>query len=109
MIWRTYVIFSTIRYMNEVTGKELKPEDFQKEQYFHDLIDKNYTISDFRKVIDKKYKQWKGTQFEKYVRPQTLFNKNFENYLNEQSTSEAKLSKLFNSVEQAKRTDWKLD
>ena len=38
----------------------------------------------FYDVIDKKYKQWKNTEWEKYMRPSTLFNKNhFENYLNE--------------------------
>ena len=57
----------------------------------------------------EKWKQWKGTKFAQYVRPSTLFSEKFETYLNEQSDSESKITKLIESVEQAKRTDWKLD
>jgi len=43
-----------------------------------------YTISDFKRVIDKKSQQWLGTDQQKYLRPITLFAvKKFENYLNE--------------------------
>ena len=42
-----------------------------------------FTIEDFKKVIDSKSKEWLGTDFEKYLRPATLFGGKFENYLNE--------------------------
>jgi uncharacterized phage protein (TIGR02220 family) len=43
-----------------------------------------FTISDFKRVIDKKCLQWLHTTQEKYLRPITLFqNSKFENYLNE--------------------------
>ena len=46
---------------------------------------KEYTVDDFFKVIDKKYNDWKGTEWEKYLRPETLFGTKFESYLNQQS------------------------
>lgn len=41
-----------------------------------------YTVQDCITVIDKKCAEWKGTEFEKYLRPSTLFGTKFENYLN---------------------------
>ena len=46
-------------------------------------ISDGFVISDFKTVIDKKVKDWKGTDWAKYLRPNTLFSKSkFENYLN---------------------------
>jgi uncharacterized phage protein (TIGR02220 family) len=65
-----------------------------------------YTLSDFKSVIDKKVKDWKGTDWAKFLRPNTLFAKTkIENYLNsnnndKQSTN--KFSKFADSVAKAK-------
>lgn len=40
-------------------------------------------IEDYKKVIDKKSGQWLNTDYEKYLRPDTLFGTKFEIYLNE--------------------------
>lgn len=40
-------------------------------------------IEDYKKVIDKKAGQWLNTDYEKYLRPNTLFGTKFEVYLNE--------------------------
>ena len=42
-----------------------------------------YKKEDFIGVIDKKYKEWKDTEREKYVRPETLFGDKFEAYVNQ--------------------------
>lgn len=43
----------------------------------------DYSVDDLKKVIDKKVKEWKGTEMQKYLRPETLFSSvKFENYLN---------------------------
>ena len=73
-------------------------------------IIEGYTISDFKRVIDKKCKQWLGTTQEKYLRPITLFQASkFENYLNEpeNESNEPKpkpsgISKLSNATNKAK-------
>ena len=46
-------------------------------------VKEGFTVEDFKKVIDYKSKDWIGTDFEKYLRPATLFGTKFENYLNE--------------------------
>ena len=69
-------------------------------------LKEGYTISDFKSVIDKKVKDWKGTDWAKFLRPNTLFAKTkIENYLNsnnndKQSTN--KFSKFADSVAKAK-------
>lgn len=45
---------------------------------------KDYKIEDLFAVIDKKCKEWKGTNMQMYLRPETLFNATkFESYLNQ--------------------------
>lgn len=44
-----------------------------------------YDFADFDKVIETKCKEWKGTEMEKFLRPQTLFGTKFEAYLNQKS------------------------
>lgn len=45
-------------------------------------LKEGYTVEDFYKVIEFKTKEWLGTEFEKYLRPATLFGNKFEDYLN---------------------------
>ena len=69
-------------------------------------LKEGYTIQDLKLVIDKKVKDWKGTDWAKFLRPNTLFAKTkIENYLNsndndKQSTN--KFSKFADSVAKAK-------
>jgi len=43
-----------------------------------------YKLEDFKTVIDKKVAEWKGTDMEQYLRPDTLFRPGkFESYLNQ--------------------------
>lgn len=44
--------------------------------------DKPFTVQDCIAVIDKKCAEWIGTEWEKYLRPSTLFGSKFESYLN---------------------------
>jgi uncharacterized phage protein (TIGR02220 family) len=70
-------------------------------------MQEGYTTSDFKYVIDYKVKDWKGTDWVKYLRPITLFNKaKFENYLNSsindtKSTPNNRFAKLADSVAKA--------
>lgn len=43
-----------------------------------------FTVDDFKTVIDKKYDEWIGTEYEQYLTPDTLFSPSkFEKYLNQ--------------------------
>ena len=46
-------------------------------------MNEGYKLNDFIVVIDKKYDEWKETEFEKFLRPETLFGIKFESYLNQ--------------------------
>ena len=49
-------------------------------------LTEGYTIDDFKTVIDKKCAEWKGTEMEQYLCPDTLFGTKFEKYLNAKVT-----------------------
>jgi len=75
-------------------------------------IKEGYSFPDFKSVIDKKCKQWLGTEQQKYLRPITLFqSKKFENYLNEpeieikdvRNAKHSSIEKLSNAVNKAKQ------
>lgn len=69
-------------------------------------IKEGYTLNDFKMVIDKKVQDWKGTDWAKFLRPNTLFAKTkIENYLNSNNNerkSANKFSKFADSVAKAK-------
>jgi uncharacterized phage protein (TIGR02220 family) len=47
-------------------------------------IKEGYSISEFKRVIDKKASEWLKTSMQQFLRPITLFqSQKFENYLNE--------------------------
>ena len=49
-----------------------------------------FTLEDFKQVISNKCNDWKGTDFEKYLRPETLFGTKFESYLNSKTKNNNK-------------------
>ena len=49
-------------------------------------VGEGFSENDFYAVIDKKSKEWLGTDMEKYLRPETLFGTKFEGYLNQRSS-----------------------
>ena len=69
-------------------------------------LKEGYTLNDFKIVIDKKVQDWKGTDWAKFLRPNTLFAKTkIENYLNSNNNerkSANKFSKFADSVAKAK-------
>lgn len=104
------MIKETIDYLNLVAKSNYSPTDTITINALTQLIKDGYTIDDFKLVIDKKWSDWKGTEWQKYFRPETLFRGNFKRYLNEQPRiAKSGLFKLASAVDQAKRTDWKLD
>lgn len=70
-----------VDYLNLKAGTDYKWEEASTQNLIKDLLSKEYTIDDFKTVIDKKTYEWKNTEMEKYLRPYTLFGEKFENYL----------------------------
>ena len=75
--------FEIIEYLNLKTGSKFKPTTKPYVQAIRSRLKEGYTVDDFKKVIDKKCREWKGTKLEKYLTPKTLFApSHFDTYLN---------------------------
>jgi len=72
-----------IAYLNEKTGKRFTAKSRDTQGHISARLDEGFTVEDFKTVIDKKCKEWQGTDMEKYIRPETLFSRKFDRYLNE--------------------------
>ena len=71
-----------IPYLNELTGMHYKTRTNKTLECIEARINEGFTEADFRTVIWKMVNDWKGTEYEKYLRPETLFSNKFEGYLN---------------------------
>lgn len=74
-----------IDYLNEKAGKKFKVNDKTK-THINARVNDGYTLPDFRAVIEKKVAEWRGTEMDKFLRPETLFGTKFESYLNQNET-----------------------
>lgn len=81
-----FVITATdkiIGYLNKKAHTNFKTNSKRTQRYIFERFSEGYAAQDFKTVIDKKYDDWAETEFEKYLRPSTLFGDRFEDYLNE--------------------------
>lgn len=76
-----------VGYLNEKTGKAFKDVNQKTRSHINARLKEGYTVEDFKKVIDIKVAEWKGTQQDMYLRPETLFGTKFESYLNTKPTT----------------------
>lgn len=78
------VIKDIIEYLNNKLGTRYKYTTKDIQSHIKARIKEGFTYQDFVCVIEKKYKQWYGTDMQMYLRPKTLFNsENFQSYLNQ--------------------------
>ena len=71
-----------IDFLNNRCGTNYKSSSKKTQSCIHARLKEGFTIDDFMIVIDKKSAEWMGTEYEKYLRPETLFGTKFEGYLN---------------------------
>lgn len=74
-----------IDYLNSKTGKNFKHTTKKTQSLITARMREGFTLEDFKKVIDTKVADWKGTEYAKYLRPETLFGTKFEAYLNQEA------------------------
>lgn len=73
-----------IDYLNIKTNKRYTYSNKSINRYITGRLNDGFTVDDFKTVIDKKYDEWIGTEFEQYLKPTTLFApSHFEEYLNQ--------------------------
>lgn len=82
-----YPYRDVIDYLNQQTGKHYKSTTKKNQTVIRARSDEGFNLDDFKKVIDNKVAEWKGTDMEKYLRPETLFGTKFEGYLNQQQSN----------------------
>lgn len=77
------ISLQTVLYLNAKTGKHFRPTNKAAKRCINARLNEGYTLDDFCKVIDIKAAEWTGTDYEKYLNPETLFGNKMDKYLNQ--------------------------
>ena len=77
---------NVIDYLNMLCGTNYRSSTPKTRKQIKARVGEGFSENDFYAVIDKKSKEWLGTDMEKYLRPETLFGTKFEGYLNQRSS-----------------------
>lgn len=80
---KQHIYSEIIAYLNEKTSSRYRTTESTK-KLIHARFQEGFTKEDCFKVIDNKVSSWKNTEWEKFLRPETLFcASKFQGYLNE--------------------------
>ena len=71
-----------ITYLNQVTKKNFNKDTASHHKYIKARLKEGYELKDFKHVINVMSATWMGTDYERYLQPQTLFGNKFDSYLN---------------------------
>ena len=72
-----------ISYLNLKSKKNFKVDTASHQKFIKARLKEGYALEDFKKVVDIMVAKWKGTEYEQYLQPQTLFGNKMDNYLNQ--------------------------
>ena len=75
-----------ISYLNLKAKKNFKVDTASHQKFIKARLKEGYVLEDFKKVVDIMVAKWKGTEYEQYLQPQTLFCNKMDNYLNQPIT-----------------------
>lgn len=90
-----------IEYLNEKAETNFRIKNKATLQLITARMKEGFKIDDFKKVIDNKVYDWKGSDMEQYLRPITLFQGlKFENYLNQKNVNKERRSDTIVAVQQ---------
>ena len=98
-----------VEYLNSKANTNYKTTTRKTNELIKARINEGFTLDDFKKVIDNKTSDWKGTDYEKFLRPETLFGNKFEGYLNQKNNSPEWLNKKIEKKEITKEEQEELD
>lgn len=100
-----YPYKDVINYLNQQTGKHYKSTTKKNQTVIRARTDEGFTLDDFKQVVNNKVAEWKGTDMEKYLRPETLFGTKFEGYLNQESNNKQTTNQYTDAFERAAKSD----
>ena len=72
-----------ISYLNLKAKKNFKVDTASHHKFIKARLKEGYVLEDFKNVVDIMVAKWKGTEYEQYLQPQTLFGNKMDNYLNQ--------------------------
>lgn len=81
-------IKAIVDYLNKKAGTKYRANSEDTAKHIRARMAEKFTLDDFYTVIDKKCAEWIGTEWEKFLRPKTLFGTKFESYLNAKTTAQ---------------------
>lgn len=97
---------SIISYLNQKAGTGYKSQTTSYRTFINARIKAGYNLDDFYKVIDNKTNEWIGTDFQKFLRPETLFGNKFDSYLNQIITKKTNQEIAYEQVSEATKLGW---
>lgn len=72
-----------IDHLNQKAGKNFRASGSKTRECIQARWNEGYSLDDFIRVIDNMTAKWKGdAKMDEYLRPETLFSRKFEGYLN---------------------------
>lgn len=84
----TKEIVYIVEYLNKKALTNYRNNNAKTKELIRARFNDGFLIEDFKKVIDNKVADWRNTEWEKFIRPVTLFGTKFESYLNEKPKKE---------------------
>ena len=85
-----------ISHLNEVTNSHYKPNAAKTKALIQARLNEGYTLDDFKQVHISKFAEWADTEWEKFLRPETLYSNKFESYLNQKVSDYSKTKAIAN-------------
>lgn len=98
---KSNIYVEIIDYLNKKANTRYRSNTKDTRVLIKKRLNDGFLLEDFIKVIDNKILDWKDTEYEKFIRPKTLFSEKFERYLNEKVITKSK--------EEVKRRQTNLD
>lgn len=92
------IINNIVDYLNTKANTHYKSTTNKTKTLINSRLREGFTEEDFKTVIDKKCEEWLQTDYEKFIRPDTLFGTKFESYLNQRQTIKPKRKETFSEM-----------
>ena len=94
-----------LAFLNEKAHTAYRATTRKTQALIEARLKEGFTVEDFKKVISNKCTEWMGTEWEKFLRPETLFGTKFENYLNAPPRRSGQKESPYHFMEREKEDD----
>lgn len=97
---------SIIQYLNSKANTNFKSKTTSYRTFINARFKAGHKIEDFYQVINIKSEEWIGTDFQKFIRPETLFGNKFGSYLNQKTIKKTNQDIAYEQVSKATELGW---